>query len=463
MPSLQFDRGTLIWRGDLKQAPGDVASLFVWDDRTREWRAEARHYRAVMEACQKAQLGLHDEAKNYEPVTWSLTEKILPRDHQTAALKAWFEAKGLGTVILPTGAGKTILAVLCLAQCKRPAMIVVPTIDLMQQWERTLQRFLGVEVGLLGGGSHEIRPLTVSTYDSAALHVERFGAQFGFVIFDEAHHLPAPQYQMIARSMVAPFRLGLSATIERADAGEHIVYELVGPVIYEGHIHTLQEKVLAPYKIVNMQVPMLPEEKKRYEERRKVYTDFLRRSGIDMGSGDGWQQFIRMSARSAEGKEAMEAYRDQKRLAQGSSSKLKVIWELLLKHAEDRAIIFTDENEFAYMIGKMFFVPVLTHHTRAAERRKMLEKFRKGSIKVIVTSKVLNEGVDVPEASVAIVASGSGTVREHVQRLGRILRHSEGKVAVLYELISHKTSENYVNERRRQHYAYQGSSQLSYQ
>ena len=102
-------------------------------------------------------------------------------------------------------------------------------------------------------------------------------------------------------------------------------------------------------------------------------------------------------------------------------------------------------------------MPVLTHHTKPAERANILVSFKRGEVTVIATSKVLNEGVDVPEASVGVVLSGSGTVREHVQRLGRILRHKEGKSAVLYEIISRGTSETYVNQRRRQHYAYQGS------
>jgi superfamily II DNA or RNA helicase len=126
-------------------------------------------------------------------------------------------------------------------------------------------------------------------------------------------------------------------------------------------------------------------------------------------------------------------------------------------HPGERVIVFTDENALAYQIGRDFLVPVLTHHTKPGERTRILDAFKTGEITVIATSKVLNEGVDVPEASVGVVLSGSGTVREHVQRLGRILRHKEGKSAVLYEIISRGTSETYVNQRRRQHYAYQGS------
>jgi superfamily II DNA or RNA helicase len=111
----------------------------------------------------------------------------------------------------------------------------------------------------------------------------------------------------------------------------------------------------------------------------------------------------------------------------------------------------------AYRIGKLFFLPVLTHLTKLKERENFLQAFRQGDYSILVTSKVLNEGVDVPDANVAIVVSGSGSVREHVQRLGRILRGRPGKQAYLYELVSKSTSEHFVNERRRRHLAYQQS------
>jgi superfamily II DNA or RNA helicase len=123
-------------------------------------------------------------------------------------------------------------------------------------------------------------------------------------------------------------------------------------------------------------------------------------------------------------------------------------------------IIFTDNNELAYKIGRDFCLPVITHKTKLKERKTFLEYFRSNVLRVLVTSKVLNEGVDVPSASVGVVISGSGAVREHVQRLGRILRNAPGKRAVLYELVAKSTSEKYVNERRKQHHAYQKPSTI---
>jgi len=151
----------------------------------------------------------------------------------------------------------------------------------------------------------------------------------------------------------------------------------------------------------------------------------------------------------------MRAFLEQRRIARGGRAKLRTVWELANRHCGERMLIFTADNATAYELGRLFFWPVLTHHTKAAERKEFLEKFRSGEYPVLVTSKVLNEGVDVPAAAVGVILSGSGSVREHVQRLGRILRPAPGKdQAVLYELVSADTSEENVSRRRRNHAAY---------
>ena len=425
--------------------------------RTLEWRAEGRHYREIALALRDTGMAWKDNARQYELLKLDLKNPITPRSHQSDAIGAWTEAGRRGVVSLPTGAGKTILAVMCMASVGRPTLICVPTIDLMNQWHDVMRKFFDVNVSLLGGGSHEIGPITIATYDSAAMHADRLGPKFGLAIFDECHHLPALGYSQIAQSLIAPFRLGLSATVERADGREEVLFDLVGDIVFEGRFTELAENTLAPYRVVQIEVDMTPDELNRYNESRGIYKNFLRQNRINFSDGNGWSQFIMLSARSTQGRNAMKAYREQKRLAQAASGKLTELWKVLNLHRGERVIVFTDENSLAYQIGREFFVPVLTHHTKPAERVKILESFKSGDITVIATSKVLNEGVDVPEASIGVVLSGSGTVREHVQRLGRILRHKEGKSAVLYEIISRGTSETYVNQRRRQHYAYQGS------
>ncbi|MEM9694840.1 MAG: helicase-related protein, partial [Myxococcota bacterium] len=133
----------------------------------------------------------------------------------------------------------------------------------------------------------------------------------------------------------------------------------------------------------------------------------------------------------------------------------RVLVNLLHKHASDRVLIFTDSNATVYTISETLLIPAITHQTKVKERSQILADFNAGVLTSVVTRKVLNEGVNVPEANVAIVLSGNGSVREHVQRLGRVLRKRKDKRAVLYELVSEGTSEEWTSAKRREHRAYQ--------
>ena len=451
-----FDKGTLL----LTDLPGALLPLLPeieWDKRTQSHRAPAYCYRNIVQVLMNQNMLYEDHARQFQSQVFSLQKTIEPRPYQQAAMQAWLDQGSYGIVALPTGSGKTMLAVLIIEKTQRPAMIHVPTIDLMHQWHSVLRQYFAGEIGLLGGGYHEIQALTIATYDSALLQVPHKGNRFGLVIFDECHHLPGEQYQYAAISSIAPFRLGLTATPEGDEARTSLLYKLSGPLAYQAHIHELKGKTLAPYIVLTLKVEMNEKEWKDYVIARTCYTDFLKIEKINFGHPSGWNYFLWKASRTPHGRQAFKAYLTQKRLSQASEAKIEKIWELIQQHQGDRIIIFTQDNEMAYRIGKLFFLPVLTHLTKLKERENFLQAFRQGDYSILVTSKVLNEGVDVPDANVAIVVSGSGSVREHVQRLGRILRGRPGKQAYLYELVSKSTSEHYVNERRRRHLAYQQS------
>ena len=191
-----------------------------------------------------------------------------------------------------------------------------------------------------------------------------------------------------------------------------------------------------------------------HDAERALYLAFVAKNGIRLGSPRGFGDFVMRSAASMEGRRAMRAYRRQRELAFAASAKLAYVEHLLERHRDDRALLFTQDNATAYKVARRFLVPVITHQTKVTERSDILASFGAGKYGAIVTSKVLNEGVDVQEANVAIVLSGSGSVREHVQRLGRILRKRDGKHAVLYELVTSRTAETGTSERRREHDAY---------
>lgn len=438
----------------------DLSSLpsMQWDQRSLCHRAPASAYREIVTTLRAQKTPYLDKARNFSPHEFPLRQNIVPRSYQTEALAAWIEQDSRGVVCLPTGAGKTILAMLTIERIGRPTLIHVPTLDLMQQWHVQLQHFFGISVGLLGGGYHELLPITVTTYDSALIHINQTGNRYGFLIFDECHHLPSTQYQYTALAAIAPFRLGLSATPERTDGREEVLYQLCGKMCYQVHINDLEGNALAPYEVITLEIPMNAVERAEYEAERKIYVEFLKRHQIFFNQPKAWQKFLWQAHRSPEGRKAFQAYLQQKRLTLASSAKIQKVWELLREHPHDRILIFTQENDMAYRLGTKYLLPVLTHHTKIKEREFFLDAFRKGELRVLVTSKVLNEGVDVPEANVAIVVSGSGSIREHVQRLGRILRERPDKHAILYELISQKTSETYTNARRKQHRAYQKSA-----
>jgi superfamily II DNA or RNA helicase len=401
-----------------------------------------------------ANVAYDDQARRYVELERGLSVHREARPFQTEAVAAWKRARGRGVVVLPTGAGKSHVALLAIDDKRRSALVIAPTLELVRQWYDLLRASFGAPVGVVGGGEHEVLPLTVTTYDSAYLHMEHFGARFGLVVFDECHHLPGATYRLAAELCLAPYRLGLTATPERADGLEAAFDELIGPVVYTKNILELSGRYLAEYDVERIGIDLDSDERKDYEEERGIYLAFVREQGIRMSSPSGWNDFVIRSSRSVTGRRAMLAYRRQREIAFASRAKLEFAEHLLDRHRADRVLVFTQDNRTAYALSRRLLVPVITHQTKIKERSEILAGFASGDYGAVVTSKVLNEGVDVPEANVAIVISGSGSVREHVQRLGRILRRSGEKRALLYELVSRGTGETFTSERRREHEAY---------
>ncbi len=454
MPRLRFHAGTLELVGLAEGTPSPLEGRCVFDPRTATYRANASAYADLMRALHRLGIDVEDEARAYSELPRGPLVHREPRPYQREALSAWRRARGAGVVVLPTGAGKTHVAVMAIADKRRSALVIAPTLDLVRQWHELLESTFHEPIGLMGGGEYDVRPLTVTTYDSAYLHLEHVGNRFGLVVFDECHHLPSSTYALAARHTLAPYRLGLTATPERMDGREALLDELIGPLVYRRDIDELAGDYLAEYETVHVSVALSAEERAEYEAERAVYRSFVARNGIRMQDPRGWSEFIMRSARSTDGRRAMAAYRRQRELAFSAPAKLDYVARLLEEHRGDRALVFTQDNATCYALSRRFLIPAITHQTKLKERASLLRGLASGRFGAIVTSKVLNEGVDVPDANVAIVVSGSGSVREHVQRLGRILRKRDGKFALLYEIVTEGTSEAYTSERRRDHVAY---------
>lgn len=377
-----------------------------------------------------------------------LEERISLRPYQEDALNSWLGSKR-GILVLPTGAGKTFIALRAMELLREPTLIVVPTLPLLKQWKELIESTYGVKVGAVGGGSEDIKPITVITYDSAYLRASSLGNRFTFLIFDEVHHLAAESYIEIAEYSAAPYRMGLTATLEREDGRHSLLFPLVGGVVYQISPKELAGEHLAEFETIRIRVDLTEEERSRYESLLKEYRESLRKAGMSMKFLEDFRKLVIRSARNKHARRALLAWNDARKIAINSRSKLKVLEDLLESHREDKVIIFTEYNEMAEEISRRFLIPLITHRTSKRERDLILDSFRIGAVTKVVTSKVLDEGIDVPDARVGIVLGGTGSRREFIQRLGRILRKREGKRAVLYEVVSRGTSETRISSRRR--------------
>jgi superfamily II DNA or RNA helicase len=448
---VKFDEGTLL----LEDLPNGVEPPDAeWDDRVDRYRTQAHNYTSLLGWLESSDEidKIKDEVKNYTPLSLTPELEIEPRDYQREALSSWKENQRRGTVVLPTGSGKTYLGVQAIVDSGVTTLVVVPTIDLMNQWYSTLKNAFGeqVEIGVLGGGEHDIKPITVSTYDSGYLYIDSYGDRFGLLVFDEVHHCAAPTHQHIPEMSIAPYRLGLTATYERADQKHLQLRDLIGEKVYEEKPEGLTGEYLSEYETIRMKVELTDEERQKYDEEYSIYRDYIDSEDLELWKDEGYQEFLKRTAKDTRARRALIAKNRSESIARTAEKKLDTLDTLIKRHHDDRVIIFTANNEFAYEISREFIIPCITHQTETDERTEILDRFKSGEYSMLVTSKVLDEGVNVPAAKVGIILSGSASKRQYVQRLGRILRKTEdNEPARLYEIIASNTKEKHVSQRRR--------------
>ena len=421
------------------------------DDRTDTGRAPAYRYADLVDALDERGLASEDTVFDFPSLSLSSSYEL--RDYQRAALDDWVGADRRGVLELPTGSGKTVIAIGAIEALETPTLVVVPTVDLLGQWREELETEFDRPVGQLGGGTQELGDLTVSTYDSAYLRADELGDRFGLVVFDEVHHLGGEGYRDIARLLAAPARMGLTATFERPDGAHEVVADLVGPLVRSVAVDQLAGDHLADYDIKRIEVGLTPEERETYERHQETFTDYLASSGIQLHSGSDYQELVKRSGNDPRAREALLAKQRAREVMMNAQRKVDELATILDRHREDRVIVFTAHTDLVYRLSERFLVTAITHETGASERREILDRFREGTYSRVVTANVLDEGVDVPAANVAVLLSGSGSQREFTQRLGRILRPKEDASgpgrALLYEVVSEETAEENVARRRR--------------
>lgn len=415
---------------------------------TRTYRAPGFRYAEILRRLENLKIPYEDKVFGglQSP---ELSSSIELRDYQEGALKAWEGEDRRGVIVLPTGAGKTVVAIKAIERLGEAALVVVPTLVLVDQWRRRLEEEFGVRVGVVGGGSGEVRAITVATYDSASIKADRAGNLFRLLIFDEVHHLPAESYKRIATMYTAPYRMGLTATLSRDDGSRAVLKELIGAVVYEMGVDELAGVHLSDYSIQTVHVPLSPEEQGEYDRGYEAYRGFLQRRGIRLRSARDYQRFVMRTGRDPEARRALLSRNRAMDVALNSSAKIEYLKRLIRENPDEKALVFTTHNKLVYRISREMLIPAITHQTSQEERSEILGRFMSGRYRRIVTSRVLDEGVDVPDASLAVIISGSGSSRQFVQRLGRVLRKSEGKQARLVELVSRGTAETRLSARRK--------------
>ena len=353
------------------------------------------------------------------------------RDYQTQAVDKFWQG-GSGVVVLPCGAGKTIVGAAAMSVAKTNTLILVTNTVSARQWKAELLKRTTLtedEIGEYSGSVKEIKPITIATYQilttkrkSEYAHLSLLNANdWGLIIYDEVHLLPAPIFKMTA-DLQARRRLGLTATLVREDGKEGDVFSLIGPKRFDAPWKEIEAQgYIAPAACYEIRIDLPEEERLNY---------------------------------------AMANQEDRYRIAATSPMKIDVIKKLLAKHAGEPTLIIGQYLDQIHTIADALEMPMITGETPVDERERLFDLFRTGAITTLVVSKVANFSIDLPEASVAIQISGSyGSRQEEAQRLGRLLRPKiDGRTASFYTLISRDTVDQDFAQNRQRFLAEQGYS-----
>jgi len=454
---LTYDRGSLIVHATREHCP---SPHFIWDARTGNWRAPAWRYPEVVRAMAETHGYRFKDCVLMEThFQWPSTQLHVLREDQRQALERWRAGDCRGLVVMPTGTGKTEVALTAMAECQTTTLIVSPIRDLMYQWQRRIQKALALDPGILGDGQREIRPVTVTTYDSAFIYMDQIGNRFGLVVFDEAHHLAGQNLRQAAELCAAPRRLGLTATLERPDGRHTVLLELVGPVVYRQEVSEARGRTLADYEIIRIPVRLTSREQQHYDAAAAIVRHFIAERRKE-NPRYTWQDACSDTARDPWARRALRAFRFKTLIEDRAEEKLRVLEDLFRLHAHDLMLVFAGSNAMALDISRRFLLPVLLHASRKEERHQLLEGFAAGKFRVLVANQVLDEGIDIPEVKAAVVVGGLASTRQAKQRLGRILRKTGDARAVLYEIACEETREKERSKQRRQNDAYSGTRRM---
>jgi superfamily II DNA or RNA helicase len=454
---LVFNRGTVCLAGLTLPDALCTAAPWVADPRAGCQRCDALHYPSIR-ACLAALPEIDDQVAQWPAVR--LPAVALPhlRDYQEAAAAAW-EARRAGVIVMPTGTGKTEVALRIMAGQPCATLVVCPVRPLMYQWHQRIRQTLGYDAGIIGDNLFDVRPLSVTTYRSACIHMERLGNQFALLIFDECHHLPGGITADAARMAAAPWRLGLTATPMRADGKETELAELIGPRVYEQPLAAARAQHLADYAVIKYPARLSDGERATYDRLGREVAAYIadqRGENVDFA----WLDAHADAATSLRARMALRAHRQRKAIEDRAEAKLEVLEEIFRNHPDSQTIVFAGSNEMARRVALRFLIPCLLNHCGKRERAAIIDGFAAGRFRALVANQVLDEGVDLPAAKLAVVLGGKASGRQAVQRLGRILRKTGAARAILYEIVCDNTGDVTRSRQRRRNDAYAGTRHL---
>ncbi len=433
-----FDRGTLLLEGPPRhECLSDLPGV-RWDHRVACHRAPATFYTRIIARLHALGVPFDDDVLALH-AGCSIASVPDLRPYQAAAIDAWTLAGRRGIVVLPTGSGKTHVAMSAIAALGASTLCLVPTRILLDQWQRALRRWLGIEIGCYGDGLRVAGPVTVATFESAWRHMHELGNRYELLVVDEAHHFGSGARDEVLEMSTAAYRLGLTATPQQGRAAANLV-DLIGPLVFELGIADLAGTFLADFELVDLHLDLTREEREAYEAARRTFLT-AHRHYRELAPGASWNDFLRWAARTPQGRAAVRAWHEARSVLSLTRAKREVLGSLLRRHRDSRVLVFTAGKEAAYRIAREHLIMPITADIGRRERDEMMTAFREGRIRALVSARVLNEGFDVPSAEVGIIVGGALGEREHVQRVGRLLRPAEGKRAVVYELVTRDTVE----------------------
>ncbi|MDZ4849122.1 MAG: DEAD/DEAH box helicase family protein [Pirellulaceae bacterium] len=461
--SLEFSQGTLLLRGRSRASIIDVFGddVWRWDARVEAWRCEASKYASIVDRLQRiGEVSNHrrtceNRAEAWMKVAWPKVDLPELRQEQLDAVQAWLVSKS-GVVVMPTGTGKTEVALRIMHETRCSTLIVSPVRDLMYQWHRRILRGLGYDAGVIGDNTFNLRPVSVTTYDSASIHMPTFGNRFELLIFDECHHLPGRIRSDAARMSMATMRLGLTATPERSDGRQVDIETLIGSTVYNLSIADVRGRSLAEYDIVRIPVHLNDREQVLYDRLSSEISQYVYTRRQD-DPAFAWKDVCAEATTEPESRRTLDAFRRKQSIENRAAEKLRVLEDLFRLHQGSPMIIFVGSNAMARDVSNRFLIPCLLSHCGKKERLDYLEGLKNHIYPAIVANQVLDEGVDLPIVKVAVVIGGMASKKQAKQRLGRILRRQNNQRAILYEVVCQDTTESQRSRQRRDNDAYTGT------